>query len=40
VRDRIQYVSFFDGDYSVQSMKRASHGTAQNLAVSSCRSRC
>jgi lipoprotein-anchoring transpeptidase ErfK/SrfK len=29
--DPVQYVSFFNGDYAVHSMKRASYGTAQSL---------
>jgi lipoprotein-anchoring transpeptidase ErfK/SrfK len=29
--DPVQYVSFFNGDYAVHSMQRASYGTAQSL---------
>jgi hypothetical protein len=29
--DPVEYVSFFNGDYAVHSMKRASYGTAQSL---------
>jgi hypothetical protein len=29
--DPVQYVSFFNGDYAVHSMKRASYGSAQSL---------